>query len=62
MLDAVVRTIAATLRLTGHTTLPCVDADTARSDLFHRFGPTTDTDEPKPAFATYRALVAGYGG
>jgi hypothetical protein len=33
------------------------DADTGRDGLFHRFGLMNDRYEPKPAFATFRALV-----
>lgn len=37
------------------------DADSSNPDLFHQFGLLRDDYTPKPAFETYRRLIAEYG-
>ena len=37
------------------------DADSSKPDLFHQFGILHDDYTPKPAFDTFRALVAELG-
>ncbi|MFI9010457.1 hypothetical protein ACIGNX_24790 [Actinosynnema sp. NPDC053489] len=64
VVDTVVRTVAAharRLRVSGYTHFALRDADSANPGLFHRFGLTADDYTPKPAFETYRALVAELG-
>ncbi|NUT47136.1 MAG: hypothetical protein HOV94_07445 [Saccharothrix sp.] len=64
VVDTVVRVVAANaerLRLNGYTHFALRDADTANPGLFHNFGLTTDDYTPKPAFHTYRALIAELG-
>ncbi|WP_202918761.1 hypothetical protein [Saccharothrix deserti] len=59
-----IRTTAANARrlgIGGYTHFALRDADSAKSGLFHRFGLTTDDYTPKPAFDTYRALIAELG-
>ena len=65
VVETVVRTIAENaerLHITGYTHFALRDADSAHPGLFHNFGLTTDDYSPKPAFETYRALIAELGG
>ncbi|WP_033443325.1 hypothetical protein [Saccharothrix sp. NRRL B-16314] len=65
VVEAVVRVIAENaerLNITGYTHFALRDADSANPGPFHNFGLTTDDYTPKPAFETYRALIAELGG
>ena len=64
IVDVIVRTIAAhatTLNITRYTHFALRDADSGNDGLFHQFGLTTDDYGRKPAFDTYRRLVAELG-
>jgi hypothetical protein len=64
VIDTVVRTIAAqasALNITRYTLFALRDADSGKDGLFHRFGLTTDDYARKPAFDTYRNLIAELG-
>ncbi|MGW2850206.1 hypothetical protein ACWC5G_36590, partial [Streptomyces sp. NPDC001274] len=64
VLDTVVRTVAALaddLNLDGYTFFSLRDADTGADGLFHHFGLLRDDYTPKPAFETYRRLIAELG-
>ncbi|MFE9743696.1 hypothetical protein ACFYOT_02200 [Saccharothrix saharensis] len=64
VVDTVVRAVAGNaerLDITGYTHFALRDADSANPGLFHNFGLTTDDYTPKPAFHTYRALIAELG-
>ncbi|MER5266344.1 hypothetical protein ABTZ99_30060 [Actinosynnema sp. NPDC002837] len=65
VVETVVRVVAehaVRLNISGYTHFALRDADSAKPGLFHNFGLTTDDHTPKPAFATYRALIAELGG
>jgi hypothetical protein len=64
IIDTIVRTIAAhatTLNITRYTHFALRDADSRNDGLFHQVGLTTDDYARKPAFDTYRQLVAELG-
>ncbi|MGW1428878.1 hypothetical protein ACWD6K_09680 [Streptomyces sp. NPDC002431] len=64
VLDTVVRTVAALaddLNIDGYTFFSLRDADTGADGLFHHFGLLRDDYTPKPAFETYRRLIAEIG-
>ncbi|MFD8784872.1 hypothetical protein [Kitasatospora sp. NPDC059599] len=61
VVDEVVRAVAglaAELNVTGYTFFALRDADSAGAGLFHHFGLVRDDYSRKPAFRTYRDLVA----
>jgi hypothetical protein len=51
---------AEALRLDGYGHFCLRDADSSQPGLFHRFGLMTDDYRPKPAFDTYRQLIADH--
>ncbi|MFG2814383.1 hypothetical protein [Streptomyces sp. NPDC048410] len=60
-LDTVVRTVAARadeLRVDSYAFFSLRDADSHGDGLFHHFGLLRDDYTPKPAFETYRTLIA----
>ncbi|WP_354637533.1 hypothetical protein [Kitasatospora camelliae] len=60
-LDTVIRTVAALapeLTIDGYSLFALRDADSNGPGLFHHFGLLRDDHTPKPAFATYRDLIA----
>jgi hypothetical protein len=64
VLEMVVRTIyehRAACNTTHYTYFDLRDADSANPDRFHHFGQLRDDYTPKPAFATYRRLIAELG-
>jgi len=64
VVDTVVRAIAdnaTPLGIAGYSHFSLRDADSAQPGLFHRFGLLTDDYTPKPAFDTYRGLIAELG-
>jgi hypothetical protein len=64
VLEAVVRTVhrlAGDLHVTDYVLFGLRDADSAKPDLFHRFGILRDDYTPKPADATFRTLVSQLG-
>ncbi|MER7584545.1 hypothetical protein [Kitasatospora sp. NPDC097691] len=61
VVEEVVRTVvglASELTVTGYTFFALRDADSAGAGLFHQFGLLRDDYSRKPAFGTYRRLVA----
>jgi hypothetical protein len=61
VLETVVRTVhehRERPHLTAYEWFALRDADTAQPDVHHQFGLLRDDYEPKPAFETYRRLVA----
>ncbi|MFD9740072.1 hypothetical protein [Umezawaea sp. NPDC059074] len=61
VLDAVVREIAASdLNITTYEHFSLRDADSGQPDLLHNLGLLHDDHTPKPAFATYRDLIAEF--
>jgi hypothetical protein len=64
VIDQSVRTVQALhgrLNITTYELFSLRDADTANPDLNHQFGILRDDYSPKPAFETYRKLVAELG-
>ena len=64
VLETVVRTIyahAAELNITHYEHFGLRDADSSNPDPFHQFGLLRDDYTPKPAFHTYRRLIAELG-
>ncbi|MFJ8045813.1 hypothetical protein ACIRBX_35410 [Kitasatospora sp. NPDC096147] len=64
VLDTVVRTVTALageLTIDGYSYFGLRDADSSADGLFHHFGLLRDDHTPKPAFATYRRLIAEFG-
>ncbi|NEE02867.1 hypothetical protein G1H10_22135 [Phytoactinopolyspora halotolerans] len=64
VLERVVRALHAhrvELNVTGYTHFALRDADSAGDDLFDQFGLMWDDYTPKPAFETYRRLIAELG-
>ncbi|WP_438319563.1 hypothetical protein ACSHWO_36285 (plasmid) [Streptomyces sp. HUAS TT3] len=65
VLETVVRTVAAladALTVDGYAFFALRDADSSGEGLFHRFGLLRDDYSPKPAFETYRRLIAELAG
>ncbi|MFB7948538.1 hypothetical protein ACFC6L_26880 [Kitasatospora phosalacinea] len=63
-LETVVRTVAARageLGIDGYALFALRDADSSGADLFRHFGLLRDDHTPKPAFDTYRRLIAELG-
>jgi hypothetical protein len=61
VLDTVIRTIARTdLNITTYEHFALRDADSRRQDPLHQLGLLHDDHTPKPAFATYRDLIAEF--
>lgn len=61
VIDAVVRAVhrsAADLHVTHYMLFGLRDADSSEPDLFHQFGIMRDDYTPKPAYETYRSLIA----
>jgi hypothetical protein len=56
-----VQEVRGKLNITGYELFCLRDADTANPDLNHQFGILRDDYSPKPAFETYRKLVAELG-
>jgi exo-beta-1,3-glucanase (GH17 family) len=50
--------LAAELNITHYMLFGLRDADSAEPDLFHQFGILRDDYTPKPAYATFKSLVA----
>ncbi|MFD9126262.1 hypothetical protein [Kitasatospora sp. NPDC059571] len=64
VVEEVVRTahrLRGDLHLTGYTLFSLRDADSTGTGLFDRFGLLRDDYSPKPAFDTYRRLIAELG-
>lgn len=64
VVDIIVRAIAACrgrLNIAGYSHFSLRDADSANPGLFHQFGLMRDDYTPKPAFETYRSLIAELG-
>lgn len=64
VLETVVRTVsglAGDLGVDGYSLFALRDADSGGDGLFHRFGLLYDDYRPKPAFETYRRLIAELG-
>jgi hypothetical protein len=63
-LEAVIRTVhdrRAELNIAGYELFDLRDADSSRPNVFCQFGLLRDDYEPKPAFETYRRLIAELG-
>ena len=63
-LETVIRTVharRAALNIAGYELFDLRDADSSRPNLFCQFGLLRDDYEPKPAFETYRRLIAELG-
>jgi hypothetical protein len=63
-LETVIRTVhdrRAVLNIAGYELFDLRDADSSRPNLFCQFGLLRDDYEPKPAFETYRRLIAELG-
>jgi hypothetical protein len=64
VLEKVIRTVAEVgeqLNVSHYMLFGLRDADSGKSDPFHRFGIVRDTYAPKPAFARFGELVAELG-
>jgi hypothetical protein len=64
VIDAIVRTVdalAPELGVTHYMLFGLRDADSTKPDLFHQFGILRDDYTPKPAYATYKALIGELG-
>ncbi len=64
VLETVIRTVhgqASGLNLTHYEHFSLRDADSHNPNLFHQFGLLRDDYSPKPAFGTYRDLIADLG-
>jgi hypothetical protein len=64
VVDTIVRTvhrIAPLLNVTHYMLFGLRDADSTKPDLFHQFGIMRDDYRPKPAYATFKALVEELG-
>ncbi|WP_067170098.1 hypothetical protein [Microtetraspora niveoalba] len=64
VVETIVRSVEAcrtTVNVGGYVHFALRDADSSGPSLFHRFGLLADDYTPKPAFATYRKLVAELG-
>ncbi len=64
VLDAIVRIVyrqSRALNITHYELFALRDADSTNPDLFHQFGLLRDDYTPKPAFETYRHLIAELG-
>jgi hypothetical protein len=63
-LETVIRTVhdhRAELNIAGYELFDLRDADSGRPNVFCQFGLLRDDYEPKPAFETYRRLIAELG-
>jgi hypothetical protein len=64
VLEAVVRSVAEVaeeLHVTHYMLFGLRDAASTKPDLFHQFGILRSDHTPKPAYATFKALVAERG-
>ena len=63
-LETIIRTVhdrRTVLNIAGYELFDLRDADSSRPNLFCQFGLLRDDYEPKPAFETYRRLIAELG-
>ena len=64
MIEAIVRAVHAqctAFNVTHYELFALRDGNSANPDLFHQFGILRDDYTPKPAFETYRQLIAELG-
>lgn len=64
VIETTIRTVhgqATKLNLTHYELFSLRDADSSNPNLFHQFGLLRDDYSPKPAFDTYRRLIADLG-